>query len=276
MNGPTTPAAPTAPTGGPVLDVSGTAPVPFRRLVLVELRKSYDTRAGFWLLMTIGILVALVEGFILVATLVQETVIYYEDFAVTASLLTSILLPVLAIMLVTSEWTQRGAMVSFSLEPRRLRVVLAKLVVSVLLGLATLVFALVLAVALTAICEAVQPDLTEWQIDAEFFPGFTIVQLCTMAVGFAIAALLLNTPAAIVLFFVYWYALPGILAAVGTIRDWLGDALEWINFRAAMVPVLDWELDSGEEVGKFVVSGLVWIVLPLVLGVIRILRTEVK
>ena len=35
-----------------------TRPIPFWRLVLVELRKSYDTRAGFWLLATIGIIVA--------------------------------------------------------------------------------------------------------------------------------------------------------------------------------------------------------------------------
>lgn len=260
----------------PVLDVSGTPPVPFGRLVLVELRKSYDTRAGFWLLVTIGILVALVEGFILIATLVQETGVYYEDFAVTASLLTSVLLPVLAIMLVTSEWTQRGAMVSFSLEPRRLRVILAKLVVSVLLGLATLVFACVLALALTGICEAVQPELTEWEVEKEFFIGFTIIQLCNMLIGFAIAALLLNTPAAIVLYFAYWYLLPTILAAVGGINDTLGDALEWINFRVATFPLLEWNMDTGEEIGKFVVSGAFWMVLPLVLGVVRILRTEVK
>jgi ABC-2 type transport system permease protein len=266
----------TAQHTGPTLDVSGTAPVPFWRLVHVELRKSYDTRAGFWLLVTIGILVALVEGFILVATLVQETVVYYEDYAVTASFLTSVLLPVLAIMLVTSEWTQRGAMVSFSLEPRRIRVVLAKLVVSVLLALVTLAFACLLAVMLTGICEAVQPELTGWEVEKEFFIGFTIIQLCNMLIGFAIAALLLNTPAAIVLYFGYWYLLPTILAAVGGINDGLGDVLEWLNFRLATFPLLEWKLDTAEEIGKLVVSGTFWMVLPLVLGVVRILRTEVK
>lgn len=265
-------AAPAAPT----LDVSGTAPVPFWRLVLVELRKSYDTRAGFWLLVTIGGLVALVEGFILIATLVQETPIFYEDFAVTASFLTSILLPVLAIMLVTSEWTQRGAMVSFALEPRRLRVVLAKLVVSVLLALVTLAFMCLLAVLLTGICEAVQPELTEWEVEKEFFIGFTIIQLCNMLIGFALAALLLNTPAAIVIYFGYWYLLPAVLAGLGAIDDTLADLLEWINFRVATFPLIEWEMDTGEEIGKFVVSGTVWMVVPLVLGIVRILRTEVK
>ncbi len=33
------------------------ARTPFHRLVRVELRKSYDTRAGFWLLAVIGLVV---------------------------------------------------------------------------------------------------------------------------------------------------------------------------------------------------------------------------
>ena len=34
------------------LDLSGTAPLPFTRLVRVELRKMADTRAGRWLLIS--------------------------------------------------------------------------------------------------------------------------------------------------------------------------------------------------------------------------------
>ncbi len=39
---------------GQVLDVSGTPRVPFARLVSVELRRARDTRAGLWLLVSIG------------------------------------------------------------------------------------------------------------------------------------------------------------------------------------------------------------------------------
>jgi len=42
-----------------VLDVSRTPRTPFHRLVLVELRKTYDTRAGFWLLAVIGLIAVL-------------------------------------------------------------------------------------------------------------------------------------------------------------------------------------------------------------------------
>ena len=62
--------------------------------------------------------------------------------------MTSFLLPILAIMLVTSEWSQRTALVTFTLEPRRSRVVLAKLVVAQLFTVLTLVVAFVVGVGL--------------------------------------------------------------------------------------------------------------------------------
>ncbi|TYL50129.1 ABC transporter permease subunit [Nocardioides sp. BGMRC 2183] len=258
------------------LDVADTVPIPFWRQVRVEFRKSYDTRAGFWLLATIGILVGLVEGFILIATLVQESPVLWSDFAYTAGGITSLLLPVLAILLVTSEWSQRSAMVSFTLEPRRSRVVGAKLAVSAIYAVLTMVAMLVIGVVGTGICELVQPELTEWDFDAKLAIAFLVSQLLTMALGFAFGSLLLNTPAAIVVFFIYWYIVPTVLFVVGELRDWLGDLLEWFNFQASLQPLVDWELNTGEEWAKLLVSGFIWIVLPLAGGIYRILRAEVK
>lgn len=250
--------------------------VPMWRLVLVELRKSWDTRAGLWLLIAIGILVGLVEGFVFVVTLVYESYTVFSDFAFIAGGITSLLLPVLAIMLVTGEWSQRSAMVTFTLEPRRSRVIIAKLTVAMLFVLATLVAMLLIALVLTTVCEVVQPEQTEWSFALSEFVGFAIGQVLTMAIGFAFASLLLNTPAAIVTFFLYWYLLPVVLFGIGSIKQGLGDALEWVNFQAALEPLGTWSVDTGEEWAKILTSGLLWIVLPLVLGITRILRAEVK
>ncbi|KRB77054.1 hypothetical protein ASE01_09845 [Nocardioides sp. Root190] len=260
----------------PVLDVSATSPISFWRTVLVELRKSYNTRAGFWYLFSIGAIIALVETVILIVSLVQDEPVLFEDNAFIAGGITSLLLPVLAIMLVTSEWTQRGAMVSFTLEPRRARVVLAKLVVSLGFVLATLVVMLVVALVTTGIAELVQPDLTVWDFSVELFLGFTIFQAITMTIGFAFAALLLNTPAAIVIFFLYWYLLPVLIAWAGSISDGIENVLEWVNFQIAIGPLADWDMNTGEEWGKLIVSGIIWIGLPLGFGIARILRAEVK
>ena len=263
-------------TTAPPLDVSRTRPIPLWRLVLVELRKSYDTRAGLWYLVSIGILLGLVEAYVLIATLATTSVVWFSDFAIIAGGVTTFLLPVLAIMLVTGEWSQRSAMVTFAIEPRRLRVVAAKLGATLMLCLATLVLMFAIAFVGAAICELAQPDLTEWRLEGTFFVAFVLTQVLTMVLGFAFGALFLNTPASIVVFFLYWYLLPLVIAAVGSIRPWLGDLLEWFNLRAAMVPLFEWDVDTGEEWAKLLVSGLIWIGLPLAGGVWRILRTELK
>lgn len=277
MSAPTFPPPPPAAAAAtPGLNVAGTPPVPFLRSVLVEFRKSYNTRAGFWYLFSIALLVAIVETFVLVISIVQDEPSSFEDYAYIAGGLTSLLLPVLAIMLVTSEWSQRSAMVSFSLEPRRSRVVLAKLVVSIAYVVATMLAMLVIAVVATGIAELVQPDLTEWGMDSREMLGFAIFQAITMTIGFAFGALLLNTPAAIVLFFLYWYLLPVVIFFIGGFSDSLGDALGWINFQDAVGPLTEWTMDTAEEWGKLIVSSALWVAVPLFFGITRILRAEVK
>src|SRR6478609_4964169 len=125
------------------LDVSGTAKTPFHRLVRVELRKSYDTRAGFWLLASIALIVLAAEIIVLSIVTVQNEAIAFGDFIGVAAFLTSFLLPVLGIMVLTTEWSQRSAMVTFALEPRRPLVIAAKALVGVLLTLATVVISIV-------------------------------------------------------------------------------------------------------------------------------------
>src|SRR4051812_30085151 len=104
-----TPVAPTT------LDISSTARVPFARLVKVELRKTYDTRAGIWLLGITAFLAAAFMVIVLIVVLVQDQSIKLDDFVGIANFTSGFLLPVLGIMLVTSEWSQRTAMVTFTL-----------------------------------------------------------------------------------------------------------------------------------------------------------------
>ena len=260
----------------PTLDISGTKPIPFWRLVLVELRKSYDTRAGFWLLATIAILVGLVEGIIMITTLVNDDLVFFEDFAATAGGITSLLLPVLGIVLVTSEWGQRTGMVTFAIEPRRIRVVLAKLVVGAVASVATVAVMLVIGAVCTLVCEALQPDLTIWEMEWWLPLAFIVTLTLTMTVGFAMAALLLNTPAAIVVFFLYWYGLAIVLFVIADLISGFSDVAPWINFQDALDPVWNWSLNTAEEAGQLLVSATLWIVAPLGFGIWRILAAEVK
>jgi ABC-2 type transport system permease protein len=257
------------------LDLSDTDKVPFARLVRIELRKSYDTRASFWLLGVIGIVVVLVEAIVLIVTLAQDGSVQFGDFVGAAAFLTSVLLPVLGIMLVTSEWSQRTAMVTFALEPRRSLIVWAKLVVGIILTLITALAATVLG-AFMNLLYAVLHGNADWTFGWNFFFGFVIAQSLAMLGGFALATLLLNTPAAIVLFFVYKWVLPGIFAVASLNIGWFDDASKWFDFQRAQGPIYDLTLNTGSEWAQLLVSGIIWLVLPLAVGVWRILRAEVK
>jgi ABC-2 type transport system permease protein len=263
-------------TAPSAIDLTGTSAVPFSRLVRVELRKAYDTRAGFWLLVaTVGI-VTVVLGIATVITVVQSEPVRWGDFIVIAAYMTSFLLPILGIMLVTAEWSQRSALVTFSLEPRRERVVLAKLVVGLVLTLLTLVVAFIVGLVCTVICEVVQSELTTWDLAATDLAGFTVTQTLAMVGGFALATLLLNTPAAIVLFVVYRYVLPGVFAAGNALISGFDSISPWLDFQAAQGDIYEWDLYGTEEWSHLIVSGILWLGLPLGIGLWRILRAEVK
>lgn len=256
------------------MDISGTPPIPFTRLVAVELRKSYDTRAGFWLLGTIGFLVLLTEGIVLAVTTVQDQPMTFGGFVGAAAFVTSILLPVLGIMVVTSEWSQRTGMVTFALEPRRLLVILAKLVTGLILTLATAAVAIGIGLVCNLLYGAIQGS-TDWEFGTRFLVGFLITQTFAMLGGFALATLLLNTPASIVLFFVYKWVLPGLFALGAALMGWFESLAPWIDFQSAQTPVFDLTV-NGSEWGHLAVSGFLWLVLPLAFGLWRVLRAEVK
>lgn len=265
----------TAPLTAPPLDLP-VEQIPFSRLVLVELRKSVNTLSGMWLLITIATLVSFTEVAFMLITLIEDLEVEFSEFAGVVAVITGILLPVFGVMLVTSEWGQRSAMVSFSLEPRRGLVIGAKWVAGILLTVATVAFALVIGAACTLVCDVLQPDLTEWEIGTEVTIGFLIEQSIAMTGGFALACLFLNTPTAIVVFYVYQWVLPSILIGLGALVRQLEDIGPWINLAVAQQPLVELDIDSNEQLAQLLTSGTIWLALPVVLGLWRILHAEVK
>lgn len=84
-----------------------------RRLVLVELRKSADTRAGRWLLGTLAAIA--IAGVVLLLIFGKAGDQDFGGFVFTAQLPLGLLLPVLGILSMTSEWSQRTALATFAL-----------------------------------------------------------------------------------------------------------------------------------------------------------------
>lgn len=253
------------------LDVSGTARIPFTRLVSVELRKTADTRAGLWLL---GAIVGITGLFMVIFFFVadaQERI--FGNFIAISSTPQGFLLPVLGILLVTSEWSQRTAMVTFALAPSRTEVIAAKTVAALVLGLGAFVAAIAIATLATLVGGA---DDGFADVALPLFGLFLALQLLTVLQGLAYGLILLNTPAAIVTFFV----LPIASSIVFALVPFLNDAAPWLDLGSAQQPLFnsfgDDEGLTGEQYAQLGTTTLIWIVVPFMAGWARVMRAEVK
>lgn len=266
------------------LDLSKSGPTPFSRLVAVEWRKMIDTRSGIWLLSITGGLLVLVMALIVLVVGLNDGQVDARGLMQGFSIPISLLLPVFGILTITSEWSQRSALASFTLEPHRIRVVWAKLVAVSALAVATIVLALVLGALTNVLCAAVTGNPLLWELSASELVWTIVSQLAFFAMGFALGCLLLNTPGAVTLFYVVALLLPIMLwGTLFAIFDWAQDVLPWIDINTALAPLISGSNIIGEpvEVGPInYVQGLwtflLWVGLPVSLGMWRILRAEVK
>ena len=262
-------------TAAVTLDISQTERVPFSRLVRVELRKMVDTRAGRWLLISIAATTAVVLTIQLWVVLAQDQTVSFNDFGAGANVPMNILLPVLGVMSVTSEWSQRTAMVTFSLEPSRSRFLAAKYVGTLIMALVAVVLGLALTIAANGLYAAFSDNPVTWSLGPFQLFCFFLLYVFSMSTGFAFGMLLLNTAAAIVVYFVYSFVLPGLFELGSSLMDWFKDIRPWIDFNNAQNPIIEADV-TGKEWAQLLTSGLIWLVLPLLIGVWRVLRAEVK
>ena len=265
-------ASPMSLTAGPrAVDSS----IPMSRLIKVELRKTMNTRAGRWLLATIAGGAAIVMAIMVIVGIVNDEVFGITDFTQVASFLPmGLLLPVLGVLSVTGEWGQRTNIATFTLEPRRSRIVGAKLVTGVILALAATAAALVTGVVAMGVFDLFGGDAT-WNLPTQAVVSFALMQLIGVLTGFAFGMLILNTPAAIVAFFAYSFLLPTVFLAGASLWDWADSIRPWIDFNFVQEPLMEGLL-SDVNWGQFALTSAIWFVAPVAFGVRRLLRAEIK
>jgi len=116
------------------------APTPFGRVLRVELRKMFDTRSGFWLMASIVITSVIATALTII--LGDRDSLGFEQFAAAIGSPMSIVLPIIGVLAVTSEWSQRTALTTFTFVPHRGRVLRAKLINTLAIGLVSMLVAL--------------------------------------------------------------------------------------------------------------------------------------
>ena len=77
----------------------------------------FDTRSGFWLIASIAITSILAAGGVILWAPGGE--LTYSTFATAIRFPVVIILPLIAILAVTSEWSQRTGLTTFTLVPHR-------------------------------------------------------------------------------------------------------------------------------------------------------------
>jgi len=242
---------------------SAREPIPFSRLVRVEWSKATDTRAARWLLALVALsTVMMVLVPVLAPTSFDQT---YASYLRVAALGLTILLPVVAILMFTGEWSQRTVFTTFTQEPRRTRVLNAKVAASLVLGGGGAVLGGMVAAAGIGLTSAsgrtLEADLTGGAV-----AGYLLFVLLNVFDGVALGALLQSSAAAIAASF----ALPAAFAALGTASTLIAD---WIDTSSAWTWVL--ENQWGGHVPQISFSFLFWVAVPLAAGYLRTIRRDV-
>lgn len=249
--------------------------VPLSRLTQVELRKMFDTRSGFWLVASIGIVALLATaGVILFA---PDTELAYSTYAQAIRFPVAVILPLIAILSITSEWSQRTGLTTFALVPHRSRVILAKAISSVAIGLVSVLLALAIAVLGNLAGAAVSGTAIVWDASLIDCLHFVLGNVLSLMIGFMLGVLIRASSAAIVAYFVYSGLLPTIFGLLAVSQEWFRNLQPWVDIQFAQTTLFVFEGPlTGEQWANIGVTGLIWLVIPLVIGLRAVVRSEVK
>jgi ABC-2 type transport system permease protein len=247
--------------------------IPLRRIVAVELRKSFDTRAGLWLLASVGLASLLTTGAVIAWG--PEDDFTYSTFTTTIAFPMSVILPIIAALAVTAEWSQRSGLTTFTVVPHRGRIMLGKAIALVSVAVPATALAFTVGAAGNVVASWISGNDTVWDQDLVAVPYVLLSLSLTLAMGLACGTLLRNSAGAIVAFFVFSFVIPPLLSLLAMTQDWFHDLQPWVDLDYQLAELLRGSFDSEQWSQLAVTSGL-WLVLPLIIGMWTLVRSEVK
>ncbi len=249
------------------------APIPMRTVMGVELRKMFDTRSGFWLMASIVILATIATGAVILFA--PNADITYDNFAGAIGIPMTIVLPIIAALSITSEWSQRTGLTTFTMVPSRSRVVLAKLLDTMLVGVVSILVALAVGALGNVVGSQLAGVPTTWDMSVTEVLYILAGNLLGLLMGFTLGVLFRNSAAAIVGYFVYAMVLPTLSGLLAGAQSWYADAQRWVDFQFNQTGLFNADYHA-KDWASLAVTGTIWLLLPLAFGLWRVLRSEVK
>lgn len=247
--------------------------IPLSRVVGVELRKMFDTRAGFWLMASI-LIAALVSTIATIAVAPASDLTYYT-FAKAIGLPMTVILPIIAILAITGEWSQRTGLTTFTLVPHRTRVIIAKVIASVIVGVGSMLIALVFGLAGNTIGPAVTGTDRVWDVSIVHFLEIVVGSLISMLLGTALGILFRSTPVALVAYFLISLLVPTTFGILAASQPGFQDTQPWVDLNFAQSFLFDGTI-AGVQWARLAVATSLWLILPALVGLPLAMRSEVK
>jgi ABC-2 type transport system permease protein len=176
---------------------------------------------------------------------------------------------------VTSEWTQRSGLSTFTLIPHRGRVIAAKAVATVIIAVASMLVAMVIGALGNILGTAITDTPTVWDTSFVHLSEIVLANVLGMLIGFMLGVLIRNSAGAIVGYFVFTLVLPTLSELLSENASWWRDARPWVDFNFAQGVLFNGEMAAADWAHLATASGI-WLVVPLVLGLRLMLRSEVK
>ncbi|HET6988225.1 MAG TPA: ABC transporter permease [Kribbella sp.] len=238
----------------------------FLKLVTIDLRKSLNTRSGRALVA--AILLVAIAAISWQLTHLPQGPAGFDGFLGAASTGVFLILPVIGVMAMTSEWTQRTALTTFTLSPRRVRVQLAKFVSAIVLSAVVMTVVVLFAFAGTALAGAVTDHTTSYAGMGGLLAGTYLTNALNVVMGAAFGAVIAQTAVAILVYFIA----PTAWALAGPAL--FKDNANWLDVFGAFGRIAERDLHG--MLPETLTAVGVWIVLPTIVGLWASSRREVK
>jgi ABC-type transport system involved in multi-copper enzyme maturation permease subunit len=249
------------------------ARIPLTRIIGVELRKMFDTRSGFWLMASIVITSVLATAAIIVFA--PDDQLTFDNFAAAIGAPMTVILPMIGILAVTSEWSQRSGLTTFTLVPHRGRVLGAKFLAAIAVGVVSMFIALVVGVLGTIVGRAIAGVDPVWDVSAAHFALIVLGSVLGMLFGFMLGLVIRNSAGAIVTYFVYTLVLPPLLGLLAANQKWFADLQPWVDYNYSQTSLFDGSVSS-QQWQQLATAGGLWFLLPMAIGLLIVRRAEVK
>ena len=247
--------------------------IPLSRIVTTELRKMLDTRSGFWLMASIGILALLATAAVILFAPDKE--LTYNSFVAAIDIPMTLVLPMIAILSVTGEWSQRSGLTTFTLVPHRGRVIAAKAISCVGVAVVTIPLAFGIGALGNVVATAIAGVDPVWDLRVTNLLTIVLANVLSLLVGFMLGVLIRSSAGAIAAYFIYQFLLPTLALPLAASQHWFRDLQPWVDFDYTQSALFDGALTTLQW-AQLGVTAMIWLVIPLMVGLGFVTRAEVK